>query len=85
MTNGVDSPKGPGEILESATTPQFIPAQPELFLPILDKGVNGIMIEHAKPPYRRGRAGDGPFCCRRYRPHPTFAKTTLPGSGRLVR
>jgi hypothetical protein len=29
------------------------------------------MIEHGKPPLSTRKAGDDPFGCRRYRPHPT--------------
>ena len=58
MTNAINPPKGLGEILEPATPPQFIPAQPELLLPVLDKVVNGIMSEHGKPPLSMRKAGD---------------------------
>jgi hypothetical protein len=79
MTNAINPPKGLGEILEPTPSPQFIPAQPELFLPVLDEVVNGIIIGHGEPPLSTRKAGDDPFCCRGYRPHPTFVDTTLPG------
>jgi len=77
MTNAVNPPKGLGEILEPATPPQFIPAQPELFLPVLDKVVNGIMIAHGQPPLSARKAGDDPFCCRRNSHISTYVENHL--------
>jgi hypothetical protein len=79
MTYAVNPPKGLGEILESATPPQFIPAQPELFLPVFDKGVNGIMSEQGKPPLSMRKAGDFRLIADVIGHISTFVDTTLLG------
>jgi hypothetical protein len=79
MTYAINPSKALGEILEPATPPQFIPAQPELFLPVLDKVVNGIMIEHGSLLYRRGRLAMIRFVAVVETTTSHFVETTLPG------
>jgi hypothetical protein len=85
MTNAINPPKGLGEILEPATPPQFIPAQPELFLPVLDEVVNGIMIAHGQPPLSTRKGWRRSFLLPTLSATSRFHEDHLARIGRLVR